>query len=147
MKGKIFLWNAHQHRIIDVLNGDDFIIVSTDRKIYRKTAEQWQSVIDEFLPVDNSKIKLPAKADDSKSELAVPVKNNNTEVVIYDNIISKNLTPLTETVRDSIDKLKNDGSFIKQADAINRSINTMINLAKLQLQAYSLSKKNGGSES
>ena len=77
----------------------------------------------------------------------MPVKNNNTEVVIYDNIISKNLTPLTETVRDSIDKLKNDGSFIKQADAINRSINTMINLAKLQLQAYSLSKKNGGSES
>jgi hypothetical protein len=76
--------------------------------------------IDACLPVDN-------ESEDSVS----------TEVVEGTNSL---LTNLQATLLDNINQVKKNPNYIKQANVVNSSVNSLIGLAKIQIQVSKMKK-------
>lgn len=115
MAGKNYLFNGRRHKIIKARQAGDKIEIVTDK---------------EWLSLDEKEVRsfLPA-APDQEVSLQILPKNDDT------------LSTLRGTVLQTIEKLKADKAYIDQANAINGSIKTIIDLAKLELDAYKLMNK------
>jgi len=117
MKGKLFLYKTFQHRIIQIkINGDqETIEIVTDKDWLIFSIMEIEGKLKDFLPISDEKatsalISLPA--DTSQS--------------------------LAKTIIDNIDKLKDNPGYVQQAAAINKSINTLISLARAEIEARKL---------
>jgi len=63
--------------------------------------------------------------------------NNNQ---VQSSIIGQNASELTNIIMDNIKKVKEDPSFIPQAEAINSGVKTIIDIAKTQIEGYKAMK-------
>ena len=115
MAGKNYLINGRRHKIIKARRAGDKIEIVTDK---------------DWLCLNENEVRsfLPA-APDQEVSLKILPKNDDT------------LSTLRGTVLQTIEKLKADKAYIDQANAINGSIKTIIDLAKLELDAYKLMNK------
>ena len=90
---------------------DDLLTVATDNGWLEFATGKAEKALAEFLPVHAN-----------NRSLAITVMPKNGE-----------LQNLKEIILDNIQKVKEDKDYIKQADAINKSIGTLINMAKLEI--------------
>lgn len=110
MINKTWLHNATNYKIIDYYPYFGQVFIGTDKGILKVDTEKLDTFLKGWLPVEN-----PEK---------------DTDVILFE---KEKLNPLYDTIFDNIDKLKKEPGFIKQADAINRSIKTLIDSVKLGL--------------
>ena len=111
MKDKTFMRNGRYHTILSWQIKDDLLTVATDNGWLEFAIYKAEKALAEFLPVHANNQKL-----------AITVMPRNGE-----------LQNLKEIILGNIQKVKEDKDYIKQAEAINKSISTLINMAKLEL--------------
>jgi len=119
MIGRSFLINTREHRIVRYRFNDDSVEIVTDKKTFEFSCDEVEKEIAEFLPIGNDKVDA--------LEL-LPKKNE--------------LVELKATIMENIKKVKRDKAYIPQANSINSSINTLINMAKLDITFMKLMNGN-----
>jgi len=110
MKDRLWLRNTINYKIIDYHQNNGQVYIGTDKGILVVDTNQLDHYLKSWLPVENPE--------------------ENTDIILFE---KEKLNPLYDTIFDNIDRLKNEPGFIKQADAINRSIKTLIDSVKLGL--------------
>jgi len=118
MKGKTFMFNAKNIKILNYKLDADNVIIATDKELFVWDYVTAETKLSTFLPVE-----------DEPSTAIIPF--NNSEI-----------RDITSILMDSINKIQQDPNYIKQAMAINSTANTLINACKMSLQLYNFSKKN-----
>lgn len=133
MVDKQFLYRTNPCKVVNWCIEDDKVILFTNKgKIDLVNADE----LKEFLPIDST----PTERPDNQALAGRTNGNGSTSLqVIPSN--SEFLSSLSTTIKENIENVKNDRSYIAQASAINDSINTLINLAKLELQVLKLKMK------
>lgn len=131
MIGKTFLYKGKQ---ITICN-------------YHVLGEEGKTQID--IEDENGKPATPIKTPDLTKfiEFCLPVDDTNgdepgnnavsTEVVQQTNGL---LSTLQQTLLDNINQVKTNPNYIKQANVINSSVNSLIGLAKIQIQVNKMTK-------
>jgi hypothetical protein len=119
MVGKTFMYNTHNYKIYGFMLLDDQVIIATDTKEISFPREEASVYINEFLPVEDELEKQALQIMPDKKQVA----------------------DLKEIVLDNIKKVRADKSFVPQANAVNKSINTLISMASLELSYYKTMKK------
>ncbi|OGU58275.1 MAG: hypothetical protein A2V66_03550 [Ignavibacteria bacterium RBG_13_36_8] len=121
MKGKTFMYNANHLFINDFRIKNRTTTIVTDREWYDFETEKMDKVLKEFLPVS--------------TELIHPKQNDIT-------FFSENdLKNITDTLLDNITKVKADAKYIPQASAINKTVSTIISMAKVGIESAKLKVK------
>ncbi len=124
MIGKSYMYKTFIHRIISYEHISSTILLHTNKETITFTSSQAEKKLDEFLPVAN--IIEPAEAK--------PAVNN---LVLYEKI-KEDLPNLTDIIKGNIAKLQSSREYIPQAAAINESINSLVNLVKLEIMVKKL---------
>lgn len=126
---KEFIYKQENIEIKDyfVEEENDLVRVITNKKPIVIKMDEVVSFCDSLLPVE---------APETVAVRAVSVIDK--EVVDNTNNL---LGTLQQTLLDNIALVKKDGNYIKQANTINSSVNSLIGLAKIQLN---LAKMNAG---
>jgi hypothetical protein len=112
MRGKFFLYNAKNHKIVGYKMNADDVVIATDKEIFVWDYITTENNLSSFLPVENEPVDA---------------------IVLFSNGEIKSITSI---LMDSINKIQQDPGYIKQAMAINSTANTLINAAKMALQLY-----------
>lgn len=125
MLGKTFMYKTINYKILGYApangNGEKIIINTNVRPIELFTKDGLEYIKDNFLPV------------------ATP----GAMVVVTQDLAA--VKSLHNTILDNIEKIKKDKSYIEQAQAINESIDTYIDLAKTEIDyAKTVHKIQGG---
>lgn len=63
-----------------------------------------------------------------------PIEENKLATIRSDTKIPELIMTLRDLMLDDIEKIKSDKSYIPQAKAVNNNVNTIINLARLQMK-------------
>ena len=120
MVGKTYLYNTRELRVDNYRIKDDLVIVATDKEIFTWSLDDAGNHIRDFMPVDNEGVT-------ARDLVVMPDK--------------KQLNNLKAVIMDNIDKVKQDRNYVQQANAVNKSIGTLINVANLELQYMKMLKK------
>jgi len=108
-----YMYKGITHKIIDAQITDDMVFLSTNKRMLRFNHEQFMAEFKEF---------LPAEAE-------------SNAVVVRQEPLNGMTKTIKDTLMESINKVREDAKYIKQAEAINKSVNVLLNMAKLDLQA------------
>lgn len=120
MIGHTYMVNGHYYKVQSYqLDTDGQLTIAADKKWFTAEADQVKKLLKQFLPValDNREVELTL----------MPAKNEMRQI--------KNI------VMDNIKKVQDDAKYIPQATAVNQSVNTLLNMAKLELQAAKLARE------
>ncbi len=117
MVGKSFLYNTREHKIRGFALKDGKAFIYTDKTTIK--GEATKEFLNEFLPIEED--------FEEHSLQLLPDRNQ--------------MMNLKEILLDNIKKVKEDKSYIPQANSINKNINTLLNMAKLELEYYRTLKK------
>ena len=104
MKGKTFMYNTVNQKILNCFCDNGTIKIATDKRLIEFPRDQFKEKIKEFLPVG---------------------EGTGMEVQV---IGMKDSQTLQTTILENIEKLKTDKGYIHQAKAINNSVNTFLNM-------------------
>lgn len=118
MTGKDYLFDSRRYKILQARFHDGKIQIATDKGFLDVTADQLKN----FLP-------------------AAPEKTLQLTVLPQNGMAESPLKALRDTVLDTIEKVKASADYIPQATTINDGIKTVIDLAKIELQALNLLNK------
>lgn len=117
MRGNAYIYRATYYEINDAMMVDGLVLLSTNKLMLRFSELEFLQEFNNFLPT----------------------AKESTEIVVATQATQTPLNGMAKTVKDtimdSLKKLQEDPKYIAQADAINRSVNTLVNIAKLELQA------------
>ncbi len=122
MQNKVFMHKTNNHRILNFRINCEKVTIVTDKTwidLDIDTAEK--ALQDEFLPVEAE------LADKSVLDGAVMSFNGNGNNVFG-------------MIQENIEKIQKDKNYIPQATAINDSVNTMVNVAKLEIQMRKIAR-------
>lgn len=115
MRGNAYMFRATYYEINDAMMVDGLVLISTNKLMLRFSELEFLQEFNNFLPT-------------AKESTELVVHNQQTPL----NGMAKTVK---DTIMDSLKKIQEDPKYIAQADAINRSVNTLVNIAKLELQA------------
>jgi hypothetical protein len=119
--GKTIMYNTYNYKIIGFMLVDEKVVVATDTKDIIFPQEEAAQYINEFLPVEDEKMQ---------EKQALQIMPDKKQVADLKGIILQN-----------IKNVQKDKAYVPQANAINKSINTMISMANLELAYYKTMKK------
>lgn len=119
MVGHTYMYNTHHYRILSFELNEQLTIV-TDRRWFRFPLEDADKALKEFLPVE-PEIEISA--------LQVVPK-------------ASEMADLKMVLLDNIKRIQNDKEFIQQAHAINKSVTTLVNMARLEMSYLKFIKDN-----
>ena len=111
MLGKTFMHNGRYYTVLSWQVKDEKLTVATDNGWLEFELSQADKALAEFLPVHAN-----------NRQMAIVVMPKNGE-----------LQNLKNVILDNIQKVQKDKDYVKQADSINKSISTLINMAKLEI--------------
>lgn len=117
MVGKSYLYHAHEFKILGFAMEDGEIHIFTDKRTIIGKANH--DFLNEFLPIEEEA--------DRKALLLLPDK--------------KQMNNLKDIILDNIQRVKENKSYIPQANSINQNINTLLNMARLELEYFKVMKK------
>lgn len=132
MQGHKFIYGNHEHTItsFQIYEDKEKITVQTNRKCYERPFESAMVFLNQFQPV---------KKDDwgvmETGEPQLPQMQINSQVIAQ----------LKDVLLDNIEKVKKDKEYIAQATAVKLSVDSVIDLAKIEvayMEAYVRVKKN-----
>jgi len=95
------------------------------------------------LATDNGWIELETATAEKQLREFLPVARDNQEplhMVVHD---KKTMLNLRDIVVDNIKKVQEDKEYVPQAHAINKSINTLIQMAKMEISVFKAMKEEG----
>lgn len=116
MCGKSFMYMGSTFKINGHYISKERVHISTDSKMVTLNVHNAMDSLKEFMPV----------ADNSKAiAVSQPTGTMVTSKVLSSDIIS--------TVMNSIKMVQDNPDYIKQADGINRSVKTLLDIAKTEL--------------
>ena len=108
MVGRTFMYHTRLYKVLNYrLNGRLELVC--DKRWFDIAAEHIEGTLDEFLPVAEERALafFPAK---------------------------KELINIKDILMENIERVRQDKTYVGQANAINKSVNTLINMAKLEIQ-------------
>ena len=114
MRGNAYIYRGTYYEINDGMMVDGLVILSTNKLMLRFSELEFLQEHSSFLATSKESAEIVVHQNTPLNGMAKTVK---------------------DTIMDSIKKIQNDANYIKQAEAINRSVNTLVNIAKLELQA------------
>lgn len=117
MRGNAYIYRGTYYEINDAMMVDGLVLISTNKLMLRFTELEFLQEFNNFLPTAKESAEIVLTAQATQTPLNGMAKT------------------VKDTIMDSIKKIQNDPKYIAQAEAINRSVNTLINIAKLELQA------------
>lgn len=117
MRGNAYIYRGTYYEINDAMMVDGLVLISTNKLMLRFTELEFLQEFNNFLPTAKESAEIVLTAQATQTPLNGMAKT------------------VKDTIMDSIKKIQNDPKYIAQAEAINRSVNTLVNIAKLELQA------------
>lgn len=108
LRGKVFLYGKKQIKVLQTAINGDTVMIATDNDIITFPLDRTDDLINQLMPMEDSAM------------MVAPIRK-------------KHLTNMTETLIDSIEKIKTNPGYIPQAEAISRQIGTLINIARLSI--------------
>lgn len=123
IKGGTYIYNTRRYTINDVVIENDTVYISTDSKIIKKSLSEISDFLENILPCDMSQ---------ESNEIAKAQGNQIAQ--------SFGFAKLTDIIYDNIDKIQQNASYIPQAQAINEQVETIVNIAKTQIEAIKIIK-------
>jgi len=121
MKGKVFLYNTRQVKILNYKILEDYTIISTDKKIYQFPNDRLSAYLDDFLPVIEE------------------METVGRGVKLYQ--ADENFPRLKNTLLEQIELVKKDKKNIPQANSVISSIKAYTDIVKTEMLIDSLNKK------
>jgi len=118
MTGKKYLYNAKEITLLTYKQDGEDIIIVTDK--------EWVTIPVYDLLVELDKFKLI-------EEPQLPARKNGSDLGLMA-APADTLVSLRDTLIDNINKVKEDPAYIPQAKSISYNIQTIINLAKIELE-------------
>jgi len=118
LAGKDWMYNGKVYHVefCDYDDEADFWIIKATNRRFKFCSSEIEGQIRQFLPV----------ADDKEIDKHV------TDLTMMPD--KAQFIDLKDTILDNIKSVRADKSYIKQADSICKSVNTLINMARLELQ-------------
>ena len=113
--GQTILYGTIEHRINNFRIAEDSVYISTNVDLIVLGLADAESIITEAF--------FPVKIDKSNSSVQYPFA-----------LQQLNDSNILKTLNENIKKLQTDSGFIKQAMAINNTVNTVLNIVKVELQ-------------
>lgn len=132
MKGKLFSYNLKEHRVLRFTVTDEQVSIVTDLKDFHLSHRQAEELIKDFLPIDENKPFVPPASPRPFSGNGVQVAREMVQ--LPQTSISTNAAKLSEIILGNIEKVKEDASFIPQANAINDQLKSLIELGKAEVE-------------
>jgi len=117
MVGKSFTYKTKIVKILAVQQTETEIILATDGDWVTLSLKDAVQELQKFAPVEIAEVQT--------TQVSVIARNDTLENI-------------KATVLDTMTRLKTDPNYIPQAEALNNSIRTFIDLGKLELQAAQL---------
>lgn len=111
LPGKQWMYNGKNYNVLHVGEVEDKIIISTKEGILQINKQELNKELNNFLPVE--------------AEKAIAIKGVNNLLV------SQESSSIMKILNDTIKKVSSDKSYIQQAAIINKNVNSMIQLAKV----------------
>ncbi|MFQ5633538.1 MAG: hypothetical protein ACE5I1_32630 [bacterium] len=124
MIGQLYSYNDQVHKILNFKIDNYKVTIATDQDILEMTAKNAPAELKKFKPVGS---------EVSKALASIP---RNEE-----------MKSLRDILMDTISRVRNDEGYTTQAHVINKSVNSMIAMAKIELQAYALQNSINGKSS
>jgi len=107
------MYNARHHKLLSYKINEDSVTLVTDKEWYEIPITKINKELASFLPVS---------MDKGHKEVSIILFSGNGQ------------SSLREVVMDNITKLREDPNYVKQAEAINNQVKTMIEMAKLKIK-------------
>lgn len=114
LPGKQWMYNGKNYNVLHVGEVEDKIIISTKEGILQINKQELNKELNNFLPVE--------------AEKAIAIKGVNNLLV------SQESSSIMKILNDTITKVSSDKSYVQQAAIINKNVNSMIQLAKVQVE-------------
>jgi len=118
MKGKTYMVGYDCHVVNNYKIKGDKIILITDKDYFEFKKEDAKKELNDFLPVEN--------------------EDNKLQVI---EATQKSLPNLADIVVENINKIKENKSYIPQANAICKNVSTLIQMASLELKIKNFNRK------
>lgn len=120
MEGNLFLYMGKHERVLhhQVREETEEVVIKTDHRTRTISFAKLQSVLADFLPVDEHK-----------------------PVVVETGIQTNVYKELTAMLMDNMRKVKEDPAFIEQAASMNETAKQVVSIGRLQIEAYRAAEK------
>jgi hypothetical protein len=127
MKGKTFQYGNQIHCIIDykIEELHEKVMITTNLKTFDRPYDSCDEFLSYWMPVNS--VEVTTTQDKEVDTYRV------TETSLMDSLVT--------TLKDSIEKVQKDKSYIQQATAINNNINTIVNITKMKLDMFKQIKR------
>lgn len=139
MEGGYYTYAKQVHLIKSVTIDDDQekITIDTDLRRYDRKFDSVESFLGYWTKAETpEKVKIMNKSVNG-NEVAVAI---DPEVVTLVQNTATETTDLVKILKENIENVRTNKEYIQQANAINASVNTIINLRKTQLEIIKASK-------
>ena len=120
MKNKLWLYKSQYHKISSYRINENRLLIATDKTVLEFDFDDKNGSLDEIV------------------KQFLPVEENDKMVILSKTF--KNMPNLAETLLKNIEKIKKDKDFIPQANAIKSQVDSILNLAKLELQIRKMNR-------
>jgi hypothetical protein len=114
-----------------ILDDKEQVKIQTNYRIYEKSFESFEAFIGYMEPIEENGMQLVRE-----QEMMLPKMQINSDVI----------GQLKDILLDNIDKVKKDKEFIPQATAVKLNVDSVIDLAKIEvayMEAFVRVKKQG----
>ena len=143
MKGQTFDYAKNRHTVTNyMINADDGVFtIITDKDRYKRKFESAKEFLSYWYYAPND-----APAENKKPE---PIKNtevqnaNNTAVeirpkkaLVTDEVTNNLVDDLVNILKKNIENVTSDPKYVKQAQEVNSSVNTIIMAKRMQLDVF-----------
>lgn len=131
MKGKLFVYqipgkDAVEVKVLNFWTVKDGFMLETDKpESLKVTPSNQKEILSRFAGVENN---VPVEINNAPQ---LPVKR---QVKTIAEEVRAALPDLKGTIMDSINKIKENKDYIPQANAINSTINTLLEMAKFEIK-------------
>jgi hypothetical protein len=113
MKHNTFMYNTKNYKILSYQFQNGSVLIATDKKIFTFDRVQFEKeIIKDFLPVVDDDADMVLQLVPSKKEM----------------------TNLKTVIMENIEKVREDKSYIPQAQSVNKSVNTLLNLVNTEIR-------------
>lgn len=130
MNGKSYEYAKHIHVVNQVsvdFEKEEFTI-KTDKNTFTRKFESAEEFLKYWYEQPQNKV-----IESAQSQLPQTIDIDKAEAIVTSNNLSEELIKI---LKDNITKVSNNAGYINQARAVDKSVDTILKVKKLQLEMY-----------
>lgn len=135
MKGKTYLYRTENHHILRY-SVDKVVKITTDKKDITILLEDFKDVVKSFLEVSEE------PEITSTSNANIPATATTNLPIQQTSVIGSSGQELKDILMDNIRKLQSDKDYVAQAQAVNETVKTIIDIARVEVDMFRVMKQN-----